>query len=56
LALDEPKDAEKVEQLGGLKFLVDEQVRPYIAGQVLDLVRSWRGEGFTIRPTTGGCG
>jgi hypothetical protein len=56
LALDEPKDAEKIERIGGLEFLVDAQVRPYTAGQVLDLVRSWRGEGFAIRPATGGCG
>jgi Fe-S cluster assembly iron-binding protein IscA len=56
LALDEPKDAERVERIGGLEYLLDDQVRPYIAGQVLDFVRSWRGERFAIRPAAGDCG
>lgn len=45
-----------MERIGGLEFLLDEQVRPFTAGQVLELVRSWRGEGFAIRPAAGGCG
>ena len=45
-----------VERIGELEFLLDNQVRPYIVGQVLDLVRSWRGENFAIRPAAGGCG
>jgi Fe-S cluster assembly iron-binding protein IscA len=55
LALDEPKEAEAVEQMGGLAFIVEAQVRPHIAGQVIDYVRSWRGEGFAIQPAAGGC-
>jgi Fe-S cluster assembly iron-binding protein IscA len=56
LALDEPKDAENVERIGELEFLIEKQVRPYVANQVLDFVKSWRGDGFAIRPAAGGCG
>lgn len=55
LALDEPKEAETVEQIGGLDFIVEAQVRPYLAGQVIDYVKSWRGSGFAIQPATGSC-
>lgn len=55
LALDEPNEAETVEQIGGLAFIVEAQVRPHIAGQVIDFVRSWRGEGFAIQPAAGSC-
>jgi Fe-S cluster assembly iron-binding protein IscA len=56
LALDEPKDEERIERIDELEFLVEDHVRPYINGQILDFVRSWRGEGFAIRPAAGGCG
>jgi len=56
LALDEPKDDESVKRIDGLEFLLDAQVEPYTAGQLLDFVQSWRGEGFSIRPAGGGCG
>ena len=55
LALDEPKEAETVEKIAGLDFVVEAHVRPFIAGQSIDYSRNWRGEGYTIQPTTGGC-
>jgi Fe-S cluster assembly iron-binding protein IscA len=55
LVLDEPKEAEAVEQMSGLAFIVEAQVRPHITGQVIDYVRSWRGEGFALQPAAGSC-
>jgi len=42
-------------QIDGLEFLLAADVEPHIVGQVLDFVKSWRGEGFAIRPAAGGC-
>jgi Fe-S cluster assembly iron-binding protein IscA len=55
LALDEPKESEAVEQVDGLDFIIEAQARPHISGQVIDYVRSWRGEGFAVRPAAGSC-
>lgn len=55
LALDEPKEAETVEKVSGLDFVIEAHVRPFLAGQSIEYMRNWRGEGFSIQPATGSC-
>jgi hypothetical protein len=55
LALDEPKESETVEMIGGLDFVAEAHVRPFMAGQSIEYMRNWRGEGFAIQPVAGCC-
>lgn len=54
MALDEPKENEEPETIDGLQVLIDAQVRTFAAEQVLDYLKTPRGEGFAIKPVGGG--
>ena len=55
LSLDEAGQ-EKVELVDGVEVLMDEQVKPFTEGQVVDYITDQaRGAGFVIQRETGGC-
>ena len=62
MALDnEPREDDNVEEVNGLKVLVDAQSAPYLDAVEVDFVDSLTGRGFTIKnpnaaPKSGGCG
>jgi Fe-S cluster assembly iron-binding protein IscA len=57
LALDEPNDNnETVTIINGLEVIIDDQVAPYIAEQVVDYIDSRLGKGFVIRRASGAAG
>lgn len=57
MALDELNDAEQTLDVNEIKVLMDEQVKPFAAGQVIDYIRNATGEGFAISQGSGGaCG
>lgn len=57
---DDPRDDDTVEDLGGLRVLVDSQSAQYVEGAEVDYVDSLMGRGFTVRNPSfqkeGGCG
>jgi len=57
LALDELNDAEQTLEVNEIKVLMDNQVKPFAAGQVIDYIQNAGGEGFAISPEMGdSCG
>ena len=54
MALDELKENETTETINGLEVLIDEQVKVHAVAQVLDYLKTPRGEGFAIKPAGGG--
>jgi hypothetical protein len=59
LALDEPKDGDKVEEVDGLKFLVDDELAGNLAPYLPFLVdyddRYWFGVRVRVSRRTAGC-
>lgn len=55
MALDEPAENETTVQVAGFEMLIDEKVRPYASGNILDYVNSHEGEGFVLHPESGQC-
>ena len=57
MALDELNDAEQPLEVNEIKVLMDNQVKPFAAGQVIDYIQNAGGEGFAISPEMGdSCG
>jgi len=55
LALDEPGKEESVE-IDGISVLMDEQVKAFAAGQVIDYIDDQlRGTGFIVQAESGCC-
>ena len=55
LTLDE-SETETPEEIDGVAVLLDEQVKPYIDGQLIDYIDDQvRGTGFVIQSETGSC-
>ena len=55
MVLDEPKGSEKPLEVNSISVLVEDTVRPYIAGTTIDYVKESYGEGFVITGPGGGC-
>jgi iron-sulfur cluster assembly accessory protein len=59
---DEPRPDDQVEELGGIRLLVDSRSAPYLDGAQVDYVDSLMGRGFTVanpnlaQASSGGCG
>ncbi len=61
MALDnEPRNDDAVEELEGVRILVDPLSAEYVEGAEVDYVEGLMGQGFTVRnpnlQSTGGCG
>ena len=48
MALDEPETNEKAVPVNGLEVLIDEDVRSFTEGKVVDYISSPYGETFTV--------
>ena len=55
VALDEPKENEQTVEADGFDVLIADEVKPFATGNMLDWVKSIGGEGFVLRPESGGC-
>lgn len=53
MALDEPKENEQTVTADGLDILISEEAKPYAAGNILDWVQAFGGEGFILQPESG---
>ena len=53
MVLDEPRKNEQTIQADGLEVLIGDDVKPYAAGNVLDWVSAFGGEGFILQPESG---
>jgi Fe-S cluster assembly iron-binding protein IscA len=53
LALDEPKEKDLKLHVNDVEVLMEEQVKPFTTGQVLDYLNSSAGSGFVIVPASG---
>jgi Fe-S cluster assembly iron-binding protein IscA len=49
MALDELKDNEKAIQVNDIDVLIDEDIKPYVEGYVIDFVNTPYGDHFTLR-------
>ena len=56
LALDESKNEEQTYTVNEIELMIDEKVMPYTKGNEIDYINNSYGQGFSIAPTTGGCG
>jgi len=55
LTLEESKE-EATEKVDGVELLLDEQIKPFASGQVVDYIDDQlRGTGFIIQAETGNC-
>ncbi len=54
LALDEPKEEEKIVRINEMDILMDSMVKPFTKDQVLDYIRSPEGQGFVFTSAAGG--
>jgi Fe-S cluster assembly iron-binding protein IscA len=54
LALEEPKDNDKLYDVGGVEFLISDGVLPYTNEQEVDYVNTSENQGFLIAPVFGG--
>ena len=54
LALEEPDEKDLLE-INGLSLMMDETVRGFSEGQLLDFIDNKHGHGFIIQPEQGGC-
>jgi len=55
LALDEPKSNEMPIEVNGLDVLIEDKVRGFADGGVIDYATSSYGEGFTVRTAKSHC-
>jgi len=53
MALDEPKENEQTVEADGFDILIEDEVKPFAAGNVLDWVSAFGGEGFVLQPKSG---
>jgi Fe-S cluster assembly iron-binding protein IscA len=54
VALDEPKDGDKVFSANSIEFHVAKRIELFADNTVVDYTRSWFGEGFVVKPAYGG--
>jgi len=55
LALDEPRGSEVPVEVNGLGVLIEDKVKGYVDGSVVDYIKSSNGEGFAIRGGGSSC-
>lgn len=48
LALDEPKNNDKVQEVEGIKIILDEEISGYVKGFVIDYRNSFFGKRFAV--------
>ena len=51
MALDEPKQNEKLVSIDGVEILIAEATRPFVEGAKVDYGKSWFKEGFIVSST-----
>ena len=55
MALDEPKENEQAVQVNGIGVLLEDMVKPFTEGTIIDYVKEPSGEGFVIGGAGSSC-
>lgn len=55
MALDEPDDNLVSLECEGIPFQYEKQLKPFIENSKIDYIKTFWGEGLTIRSYAGGC-
>ena len=55
MALEEPDDALVSLDYEGIPFQHEEHLKPYVKNAMIDYIKTFWGEGLTIRSYAGGC-